>query len=102
MSNRALPMVLGMISAVICLIAAIVISNGHTAQANNTNTTTQIIQEDSATLMPMFMIVGQSPDGSYKVAYHKETKVMYAISNDNYAIFTVLLDANGQPLLWEN
>ena len=36
---------------------------------------------------------------SYNIVYHKETKVMYAVSYEG--IFTVMLDADGKPLLWE-
>lgn len=36
---------------------------------------------------------------SYNIVYHKDTKVMYAVSYETY--FTVLLDADGKPLLWE-
>ena len=35
----------------------------------------------------------------YKVVYHKDTKVVYALSH--YNVFTVMLDAEGKPLLWE-
>ncbi len=35
----------------------------------------------------------------YHIVYHKETKVMYAVSSTT--IFTVMLDADGKPLLWE-
>lgn len=46
----------------------------------------------------------QVEDGSlmgyhYTIVYHKETKVMYAVSYEN--IFAVMLDADGKPLLWE-
>lgn len=36
------------------------------------------------------------------VVYHKETKVMYVVSNDAYiqGIFTVLVDENGNPMLY--
>lgn len=39
----------------------------------------------------------------WKVVYHKETKVMYAISSsgDNYGNFTLLVNADGSPMLWE-
>lgn len=37
--------------------------------------------------------------GAVFVYYHKETKVMYWISYDDIA--TVMLDADGKPLLWE-
>lgn len=36
---------------------------------------------------------------SYCVVYHTETKVMYAVSYDSK--FTVMVDADGNPLLWE-
>lgn len=36
---------------------------------------------------------------SYSIVYHKETKVMYAVSYEG--IFTVMVDADGDPLLWE-
>lgn len=35
----------------------------------------------------------------YNIVYHKETKVMYAVSNNT--VFTVMVDAEGKPLLWE-
>lgn len=34
----------------------------------------------------------------YTVVYHKETKVMYAL--DQYNHFTVMVDAEGKPLLY--
>lgn len=42
----------------------------------------------------------------YQIVYHRETKVMYVVSQ-NYssygpkAIFTVMLDAEGKPLLYQ-
>lgn len=40
---------------------------------------------------------------TWTVVYHKETKVMYAVSSsgDNYGNFTLLVNANGSPMLWE-
>ena len=35
----------------------------------------------------------------YSVCYHKDTKVMYTIGQ--YNEFTVMLDADGKPLLWK-
>ena len=39
---------------------------------------------------------------SYYIVYDKYTKVMYAISDGayNYGTFTLLVDANGNPLLY--
>ena len=41
--------------------------------------------------------------GDYCIVYDKYTKVMYAVSNNVYNIgtFTLLVDANGNPLLYE-
>ena len=49
----------------------------------------------------MFVIVETT--ASWRVVYHKETKVMYAVSNSSYnhGTFTLLVDENGDPLLWE-
>ena len=40
---------------------------------------------------------------TYKVLYHKETRVMYAVSDSDYnkGNFTLLVDPDGKPLLWE-
>ena len=39
----------------------------------------------------------------YNIVYHNKTKVMYVVSDVKYNIgtFTVLVDAEGKPLLWE-
>lgn len=49
----------------------------------------------------MFVIVEDTYE--WVVVYHKETKVMYAVSNShyNYGNFTLLVDENGNPMLWE-
>ncbi len=41
--------------------------------------------------------------GAYCIVYDKHTKVMYAVSNGGYnnGNFTLLVDANGNPLLYE-
>lgn len=40
----------------------------------------------------------------WTVVYHKETLVMYAISKGNYnrGTFTVLVDADGKPLIYND
>ena len=55
-------------------------------------------KEDSS----MFVVVEHNTHSgyNYSVIYHKETKVMYAL--DNYNHFTVMVDAEGKPLLWED
>ena len=49
----------------------------------------------------MFVCVEQS--ASWYVVYHRETKVMYAVSAGGYNIgtFTLLVDADGNPMLWD-
>ena len=39
----------------------------------------------------------------FHIVYHTETKVMYAVSDsgNNYGTVTLLVDADGKPLLWE-
>ena len=40
---------------------------------------------------------------SYDVVYHKDTKVMYVVSHGSYSqgIFTVLVNPDGTPMLYE-
>ncbi len=49
------------------------------------------------------MFVEVETTDAWKVVYHKETKVMYAVSCGcyNYGTFTVLVNADGSPMLWE-
>lgn len=38
-----------------------------------------------------------------KIVYHKETKVMYAVSTAWFSrgVFTMLVDEDGNPMIWE-
>ena len=49
----------------------------------------------------MFVEVGYGD--CCKIYYHRDTKVMYICSCSpyNYGSYTVMLDANGKPLLWD-
>lgn len=40
----------------------------------------------------------------WRVVYHKDTKVMYAVSIGSYnsGNFTLLVNADGTPMLWED
>ena len=51
--------------------------------------------------MSMFVLV-EKTDAWY-IVYHKDTKVMYAVSMGGYnrGTFTVLVDTEGKPMLWE-
>lgn len=53
----------------------------------------------------MFVICETSTiDNSWIIVYHKDTKVMYAISCGGYnsGNFTLLLNPDGSPMLWED
>jgi hypothetical protein len=40
---------------------------------------------------------------NWYIVYHKETKVMYAVSRGSYNCgnFTLLVNADGTPMIWE-
>lgn len=50
----------------------------------------------------MFVMVEQAHD--WDVVYHRESKVMYTVSGRGYSrgIFTLLVNPDGSPMLWEN
>lgn len=50
----------------------------------------------------MFVLIER--EGTWAVVYHKETKVMYVVSYGAYnaGTFTLLVDADGKPMLWED
>jgi hypothetical protein len=49
----------------------------------------------------MFIKIETTDD--YYIVYHRETKVMYAVSDGAYnrGIFTLLVDEDGRPMLYE-
>lgn len=49
----------------------------------------------------MFIKIEGSSIGAYWIVYHKDTKVMYAISNGGYnsGNFTLLVNPDGSPML---
>ena len=49
----------------------------------------------------MFVCVEQA--ATWKIVYHRDTKVMYAISyyGSGSGEFTLLVDADGNPMIWE-
>lgn len=50
----------------------------------------------------MFVIVETTP--RWRIVYHKNTKVMYAVSAGNYNVgnFTLLVNPDGTPMIWED
>ena len=57
--------------------------------------------ESSSDNKPMFICVETA--STWKVVYHRETKVMYVVSDGSYncGAFALLVDADGNPMLWE-
>lgn len=51
----------------------------------------------------MFVVV-EKTDCGWWVVYHKDTKVMYTISAgpSNCGVFTVMVNADGTPMIWES
>ena len=62
-------------------------------------TKTEKVKEQS--LVSRFLTVEAT--GSWRVVVDRETRVLYAVSFGTYnrGVFTVLVDADGKPLLWE-
>lgn len=50
----------------------------------------------------MFVVIETTTD--WEIVYHKETKVMYAVgggTSKTIGVFTVLVNADGTPMLYE-
>ena len=58
------------------------------------------LEEQEKDYENMFVIVEETL--TWRIVYHKYTRVMYAVSDSYYnrGIFTLLVDAEGNPLLW--
>ena len=63
--------------------------------------TEEDVLKDNTSNISMFIQV--EVGDSYKIVYHRDTKVMYAISDVPYnsGTFTVMLNADGTPMLWK-
>ena len=51
----------------------------------------------------MFIAVERNSSNAFWVVYHRDTKVMYVISAGGYNAgnFTVLVNPDGSPMIWE-
>ena len=58
-------------------------------------------KKETSSSKSMFVLVEEAD--SWDVVYHKDTRVMYAVAMGwyNRGTFTVLVDAEGKPMLWE-
>ena len=60
------------------------------------------VETESKPNTSMFIQVERTYE--WRVVYHRDTKVMYAVSDSdcNHGTFTLLVDADGTPMLWED
>lgn len=59
-------------------------------------TETEVVKPQSES--SMFVIVEITP--SWKIVYHRETKVMYTVSRGGSGDFTLLVNADGTPMVY--
>lgn len=59
--------------------------------------------DTEAEVLPPSMFVEVERGDNYRIIYQKETKVMYAVSEDSYGegVFTLLVNENGDPMLYK-
>ena len=74
----------------VCLLCFVSCDNVKSAEKVNSEETTS-----------MFVEVEESY--YWRVVYHKETRVMYVVSEGEYnrGVFTLMVDREGKPLLWK-
>ena len=54
---------------------------------------------DEAQPLSMFVVVERAD--IWEVCYQKDTKVMYLVNTHNYGNFTVMVNPDGTPQLWD-
>lgn len=83
------------ISALLCVIFAFLLIGCGTVMER--------VDEKPQKPISMFIIIeGGGMDG-YRIVYHRDTKVMYAVSCGTYNTgnFTVLVNPDGSPMIWK-
>lgn len=80
------------------LITSILVCSLLLASCDNEVTVTTLTDPDPNT--SMFVQIERTKE--WCVVYHKETKVMYVVSDGDYnhGTFTLLVDANGNPMIY--
>lgn len=88
------------ICALLCVIFAFFLIGCNT---RTESTRFERVYEKSQQPVSMFVIVEGDGLDSYRIVYHRDTKVMYAVSAGGYnnGNFTVMLNPDGSPMLWE-
>jgi len=81
---------------IICLSLVVLLLFTFVGCSSNIDTVEDIKPKESSS---MFVLVESDHLWSkYNIVYHKETKVMYAVSCNT--VFTVMVDEEGKPLLY--
>lgn len=82
---------------VITLVFAALVVAGVLSGCSSNPTESKVIEEEPS----MFVVIESS--SAWCVVYHRETKVMYAVSKGYYNLgnFTLLVNADGTPMLYE-
>ena len=77
----------------ICIVCMVLLCGCSVAKTEKTNENQESIS--------MFIEVEQAM--CWKIVYHKDTKVMYAVSDGSYnhGTFTLLVNADGTPMLYK-
>lgn len=90
--NAIKTFVVALVSVVLILAFCVVLSG-----CSSNPTESRVVEETPS----MFVMVESS--AFWQVVYHRETKVMYAVSRStyNWGNFTLLVNADGSPMLYE-
>lgn len=80
---------------IVCLVAVLLLCG-----CSDVNT---VNEENKEQKSPKSMFVQIENAGTWVVVYHRETKVMYSVSDGYYnaGTFTLLVNADGTPMLYE-
>lgn len=80
---------------IVCLVAVLLLCG-----CSGVNT---VDEENKTNNSVKSMFVQIEDKGTWIVVYHRETKVMYVVSDGphSYGIFTLLVNADGTPMLYE-
>lgn len=86
---------------VLALIFSVTVLSTVLAGCDDVAETEKTYNTKAEDLKSMFVEVEQAIN--WRIVYDKETKVMYAVSNGGYnrGTFTLLVDENGNPKLWD-
>lgn len=85
-----------MIKKIICLVSVLLIIFTFISCSSGTHAVEDAQSKEGSS---MFVLVESDYLwNKYNIVYHKETKVMYAVSSNT--VFTVMVDAEGKPLLY--